>query len=48
MEYIKNHSRRNNIRIDGIAEVGNETLLGTETKAKQILKEKLNLDFESA
>ena len=46
MEYLENQSRRNNIRIDGIAEVGNETWLDTETKAKQILKEKLNLDCE--
>lgn len=46
MEYLENQSRQNNIRIDGIAEVGNETWLDTETKAKQILKEKLNLDHE--
>lgn len=46
IEYLENQSRRNNIRIDGIAEVGNETWLDTETKAKQILKEKLNLDRE--
>lgn len=46
MEYLENQSRRNNIRIDGITEVGNETWLDTETKAKQILKEKLNLDCE--
>ena len=46
MEYLENQSRRNNIRIDGIAEVGNETWSDTEEKAKQILKEKLNLDCE--
>ena len=38
MEYIKNQSRRNNIRIDGIAEVGNETWLGTETNLKEARK----------
>ena len=46
MEYLENQSRRNNIRIDGISEVGNETWSDTEEKAKQILKEKLNLDCE--
>ena len=46
MEYLENQSGRNNIRIDGIAEVGNETWSDTEEKAKEILKEKLNLDCE--
>ena len=40
LEYLENQSRRNNIRIDGITEVDNETCPDTETKAKQILKEK--------
>ena len=46
MEYLENQSHRNNIRIDGITEEGNETWLETETGAKQVLKEKLNLECE--
>ena len=46
MEYLENQSHRNNIRIDGITEEGNETWLETETRAKQVLKEKLNLECE--
>ena len=46
MGYLENQSRRNNIRIDGITEEGNETWLETETRAKQVLKEKLNLECE--
>lgn len=46
MEYLENQSRRNNIGIDGITEEGNETWLETETRAKQVLKEKLNLECE--
>ena len=36
---------RNNIRIDGISEDDNETWLTTEAKTKQVLKEKLNIEF---
>ena len=35
-----------NVRIDGIREEDNETWLNTETKAKEVLQEKLNLSFE--
>ena len=45
-EYLENQSLRNNIRIDGITEEGNGTWLETETRAKQLLKEKLNLECE--
>ena len=46
LEYLENQSRRNNIRIDGIPEEDNETWLNTETKAKEVLQEKLHLSFE--
>ena len=46
LEYLDNQSRRNNVRIDGIPEEDNETWLNTETKAKEVLQEKLNLSFE--
>lgn len=45
MEYLENHSRRDNIRIDVISEDDNETWLTTEVKAKQVLEEKMNLEF---
>ncbi|CAH3194251.1 unnamed protein product [Porites evermanni] len=46
IEYLENQSRRNKIRIDGIREEEAETWNNTETKVKEILKEKLNLDEE--
>ena len=46
IEYLENQSRRSNIRIDGIREEEAETWDNTETKVKEILKEKLNLDEE--
>ena len=46
LEYLENQSRRNNVRIDGIPEEDNETWLNTETKAKEVLQEKLHLSFE--
>ena len=47
LEYLENQSRgRNNVRIDGIPEEDNELWLNTETKAKEVLQEKLHLNFE--
>ena len=46
LEHLENQSRRNNVHIDGIREEDNETWLNTETKAKEVLQEKLNLSFE--
>ena len=46
IEYLENQSRRSNIRIDGIREEEAETWDNTETKVKEILKEKRNLDEE--
>ena len=46
LEYLENQSQRNNVRIDGIPEEDNETWLNTETKAKEVLQEKLHLSFE--
>ena len=46
IEYLENRSRRSNIRIDGIREEEAETWDNTETKVKEILKEKLYLDEE--
>ena len=46
LENLENQSRRNNVRIDRIPEEDNETWLNTETKAKEVLQEKLNLSFE--
>ena len=46
LEYLGNQSRRNSIRIDGIPEQDNKTWLNTETKAKEVLQEKLHLSFE--
>ena len=45
-EYLDNQSWRNNVRIDGIPEEDNENWLNTETKAKEVLQEKLHLSFE--
>ena len=46
MKYLENHSRRNNIRIDGIPEEPDETWEDTESKAKAALESKLNLSFK--
>ena len=46
MEYLENHSRRNNIRIDEIPEEPDETWEDTESKAKLALRSKLNLPFK--
>ena len=46
LQYLENQSRRNNVRIDGIPEEDNETWLNTETKAKELLQEKLHFSFE--
>ena len=43
MEYLENQSRRNNVRIYGIPEEDNETWETTEAKARQVLKDELNL-----
>ena len=43
LEYLENHSRRNNIRIDGIPEQENESWDTTAEKVKQVLTEKLDL-----
>ena len=41
--YLENQSRRNNIRIEGIAEELGETWENTETKVKEMCVEKLQL-----
>ena len=46
MAYLENHSRRNNIRIDGIPEEPDETWEDTESKAKVTLESQLNLLFK--
>ena len=46
IEYLENQRWRSNIRLDGIREEGAETWDNTETKVKELLKEKLNLDKE--
>ena len=46
LEYLDNQSRRNNLHIDKIPEEDNENWLNTETKAKEVLQEKLHLSFE--
>ena len=46
IEYLENQSRKNNIRIDSIREEEAETWNITETKVKETLKEKLNLNEE--
>ena len=45
LEYLDNQSRRNKVCIDGIPE-DNKNWLNTETKAKEVLQEKLHLSFE--
>ena len=44
--YLENQSRRGNIRIDGIPEETNESWSTTEGIVKNVLKEKLHLEFE--
>ena len=44
--YLENQSRRSNIRIDGIPEETNESWSTTEGIVKNVLKEKLHLEFE--
>ena len=43
LEYLENQSRRNNVRVDGIPEIDNETWEDTEAKVKQVLKDELDL-----
>lgn len=43
-EYLENQSRRNNILIDGIPDEKNESWQDTESKAKKLLAEKLELN----
>ena len=43
VEYLENHSRTNNLRVDGVHEDEGEILEVTEAKVKQVLKEKLSL-----
>lgn len=43
--YLENQSRRNNLRIEGIPEDINETWEKTEEKVKDVLVNKLHLDF---
>lgn len=44
--YLENHSRRNNIRIDGVPEESSESWSVTEGIVKKVLSEKLHLEFE--
>lgn len=46
IEYLENHSRRKNIRIDGVPEETNESWSVTEGIVKKVLTEKLHLEFE--
>ena len=46
LEYLENQSRRNNIRVDGMLEAENESWDITEEKVKEVLKDKLSLEFE--
>ena len=45
-EYLENQSRRNNIRIKGIAEGEKETWDEVESKVKDAIKAKLDLDID--
>lgn len=45
LEY-ENQSQRNDVRIDGIPKEDNEIWMNTETKVKEVLREKQNLSFE--
>ena len=44
VDYLENQSRRNNIRISGLAEEVNEDWSSTEEKVKSLISEKLELD----
>lgn len=44
LEYTENHSKRNNIIVDGIAESPNEKWAETEVKVRSLLSEKLKMD----
>ena len=46
LDYLDNQSRRNNLRIDGLAELGGEDWQQTEAIVKQSLKEKLKFTSE--
>ena len=46
-EYLENQSRRNNIRIKGIAEGEKETWDEVESKVKDAIKAKLDLDIDT-
>lgn len=46
MEYLKNQSHRNNIRIDRNPEEPGETCEDTESKTKMALESKLNISFK--
>jgi hypothetical protein len=43
VEYLENQSRRNNIRLDGVPEVHDETWEVTEQLVKDVLKDKLEI-----
>ena len=44
-EYLKNQSRRNNIRVNGIEESDRETWQESEQKVKMAVQEKLGMDI---
>ena len=46
IEYQENQSRRNNIRVFGIPESAGETLESAETKVKDAIKEKLDIEVD--
>ena len=46
IEYQENQSRRNNIRVFGIPESAGETWEMAETKVKDAIKEKLNIEVD--
>ena len=46
IEYQENQSRRNNIKVFGIPESAGETWESAETKVKDALKEKLNIEVD--
>ena len=46
IEYQENQSRRNNIRVFGIPESAGETWESAETKVKDAIKEKLNIEVD--
>ena len=45
MEYLENQSRRNNIRVSGTPESVGETWEIAEDKAKNAIKEKLDVEI---